>query len=448
MECSESLVVEELLLSETRGRTLILIEPAKESLFIQACNEWELPFYKLGVSIPTSSINIHVDGNDVCRIDPSHLLPLGEAPELQLDQKKPSYIDKASRFNFKKISHSKNYKKIAQRIVSSSNAGNKEWILNQIDTSAFLQNLSFNHPADATILNVKEVSRQLAICFNGNPVYVKSDPYQGTINSVAEATRNITIAGGVPMAIICGFNYGDPNNANVYWQFAQSIRGLNDACRKFRTPVLETDVSFFNQSMHRGGAYPILPTPIIGAIGLLPEKGARIGKGFKRDGHLIYMIGTPNNDINSSEYLRIVHSNPASPAPIFDLDEEYHIQQHLRKLISRDMIESAHDIMEGGLFVNLLQCSMVYGCGFDIETDTNFRKDAYLFGESQSRVIISIRAEREDDLVNYLNAQNVPFTRLGEVGGDELFVDEENFGQVDEWRALSGNWLFRAMEMV
>jgi len=167
---------------------------------------------------------------------------------------------------------------------------------------------------------------------------------------------------------------------------------------------------------------------------------------FKAAGHQVYMIGTPQNDIASSEYLRIVHGIDLSPAPHFDLDEEFHIQHNLKAIIKKEMVESAHDVSEGGLFVALMESAMIRGLGFDIETDTNFRKDAYLFGESQSRVVVSVTEEMEDELVNHLNSHNVPFTKLGEVTEGKLAIDGESFGEIGQWKQTYNDLLAEKME--
>ena len=160
-------------------------------------------------------------------------------------------------------------------------------------------------------------------------------------------------------------------------------------------------------------------------LGIIENNKTVTPSGFQEIGHKIYMIGTPHNDVGSSEYLRSVHQIYISPAPRFDLDEEFHIQQSLKKLIQNGKIKSAHKISEGGLFVALIESALFNEFGFEVELDTNFRKDAYLFGESQSRIIISVTADIEDELVNNLNSRNVPFTRLGEVIKDQILIDDE-----------------------
>ena len=211
--------------------------------------------------------------------------------------------------------------------------------------------------------------------------------------AVAEAARNIVCTGGEPVAITNCLNFGNPYNPEVYWQFVNSIKGMGEACNRFDTPVTGGNVSFYNQTVLEDNAEPVYPTPTIGMVGIIDNLSQITTLDFKEVGNQIYMIGTPHNDLGSSEYLRVIHEVEFSPAPIFDLDEEFHIQYNLKKIIKKGMIESAHDISEGGLFAALIESALPNNLGFDIETDPNFRKDAYLFGESQSRVVISVKPE-------------------------------------------------------
>jgi phosphoribosylformylglycinamidine synthase len=166
---------------------------------------------------------------------------------------------------------------------------------------------------------------------------------------------------------------------------------------------------------------------------------------FKKPGHVIYMLGTPVNDLGSSEYCRTVLGIPLSAPPSFDMDEELHLQQNITQLIRKKYIESAHDISEGGLFHCLLESAIAGNVGFDIETDSNFRKDAYLFGESQSRCVVTINPQKEDAVVNFLNTHNVPFSRIGEVIKDEIKIDTESFGNIGEYTKIFNNTLGQKM---
>jgi phosphoribosylformylglycinamidine synthase len=271
---------------------------------------------------------------------------------------------------------------------------------------------------------------------DGNSSYVFADPYIGGMIAVAEASRNIICAGGTPVAITNCLNFGNPYNPEVYYQFVNAIKGIGDACRKFGTPVTGGNVSFYNQSQVGERTEPVYPTPVIGMLGLLEDASQQMTLDFKNEGDLIYMLGNSANDLGSSEYLRVVQGIHFSPAPSFDLYEEFEVQKHTRKLIKSKLILSAHDVSDGGLFTCLMESALAGGFGINIETVETFRKDCFLFGESQSRIVISLSPEKEDELQNYLINNNVSFTKLGEVFGNSVVIDEENFGSINEWNRI------------
>ena len=216
---------------------------------------------------------------------------------------------------------------------------------------------------------------------------------------------------------------------------------MGEACRKFNTPVTGGNVSFYNQSQVGNKTEPVFPTPTIGMLGILEDQAHQTTLHFKQEGDAIYMLGNVHNDLNSSEYLRNVLGIKFSPAPHFDLHEEFELQQLVRQLIRKGLLHSAHDVSDGGLFTNLMESAIASGFGFNIETMEPFRKDCFLFGESQSRVVITVASSKEDDLQNFLINHNVSFTKLGEVFGKDVVIDDENFGSVGEWKSVFDNTL-------
>jgi phosphoribosylformylglycinamidine synthase len=262
---------------------------------------------------------------------------------------------------------------------------------------------------------------------------VNADPETGCAIAVSEAARNIVCAGGVPSAVTNCLNFGNPYNPEVYWQFVGAIKGMTAACKKFETPVTGGNVSFYNQSSYEG---PVFPTPTIGMIGVMKDKANQMGMDFKKEGDNIYLIGECKNDLASSEYVYSYHNIKNTPAPAFDLMEEYAVQDAVKKIISEKIIESAHDCSDGGLFVALAESCFPNNVGFDITTDRNIRRDAFLFGECQSRVVVSVKKENEIALVDALKKANVKFTKLGFVKGKEMNIDAEMFGAVSEYKKL------------
>jgi phosphoribosylformylglycinamidine synthase subunit PurL len=238
-------------------------------------------------------------------------------------------------------------------------------------------------------------------------------------------------------------NFGNPYNKEVYWQFVHAIKGMGKACEKFQTPVTGGNVSFYNQSSDEG---PVFPTPTIGMLGILENKQDRMTLDFKKEGDLIFLIGESKNDIASSEYLYSYHHIEKSPAPYFDLDAEYTMQQVISRLIKEGLIQSAHDVSDGGLYVTLAESAMPRSLGFDIITDDDIRKDAFLFGESQSRVVVSVAEKNIDRFVDYLTETDVDFINLGVVTASQFLVDDESFGSSAEAKQLYDNALGEMMK--
>jgi phosphoribosylformylglycinamidine synthase len=216
----------------------------------------------------------------------------------------------------------------------------------------------------------------------------------------------------------------------VYYQFVYALKGMSDACIKLDTPVTGGNVSFYNQSPD-GAVYP---TPTIGMVGMLEDIQQRMTMDFKEEKDLIYLVGQSKNCIASSEYLHKLKQVALSPAPSFDLDEEYAVQQQVLKLIQQKLIVSAHDIAEGGLFVTLLESAKQRGLGFDITSESDIRKDAFLFGESQSRIIVSVKPGMIEAFESAMVGQAMAF--LGTVTKNTIDIDGESWGLTSEWAAL------------
>jgi phosphoribosylformylglycinamidine synthase subunit PurL len=279
------------------------------------------------------------------------------------------------------------------------------------------------------LLRVHGTEKHIVIKADCNSRYVYSDPEEGCAIAVSEAARNIVCSGGEPVAITNCLNFGNPYVPEVYWHFVGAIKGMKKACEKFETPVTGGNVSFYNQSSDEG---PVFPTPTIGMLGLMEKKDNRMTLNFKNEGDLIYLVGKSQNCISSSEYLYSYLGIKASPAPHFNLDEEYHLQNTIKGLITNKLIQSAHDCADGGLYVALAESAMPNGLGFDITTDKNIRKDAFLFGEAQSRVVVSIAPAKKEAFEKFLNEQKTAFTALGTVTKNTLVVDGELFSLTSE----------------
>ncbi|MCB9303976.1 MAG: phosphoribosylformylglycinamidine synthase subunit PurL [Lewinellaceae bacterium] len=436
----------EILISESQERMLIVGKKGEERKLLDIFEKWDLVCKEIGEVTDTGRLEFFYYNELAADVSVNLLAPGGDAPVYQREFKKPEYLNKIVKYKLSHVPKPDSYLEAARKLFSAPNIVSKRWVYEQYDSMVGINSMSTNAPSDAALIRLKGSRKALALAIDCNSAYVFADPYVGAMIAVAEAARNIVCSGGEPLAITSCLNFGNPYNSEAYWQFVMAIKGMGDACRRLNTPVASNNVSFYNQSTFQDKTEPIYPTPTVGMIGILEDISTQTTLDFKTPGHQIYMIGTPHNDLGSSEYLRHVHGIHYSPAPVFDLDEECHIQFNLKKLIQKNFIESAHGLSEGGLFVGLLECAMPRGLGFQAETDGNFRKDAYLFGESQSRILITVAQDTEDDLVNYLNSQNVSFTKIGEVSGTRVIIDEEDFGEIGEWKLIYEDTLSEKME--
>ena len=325
--------------------------------------------------------------------------------------------------------------------MSHPNIASKRWIYQQYDSMVGTINMGTNDPSDAGVVNIKETNKALAMTVDCNARMVYADPEIGCSMAVAEAARNIICSGGSPSAITNCLNFGNPYNPEVYWQFVGAIKGMSKACKKFGTPVTGGNVSFYNQSVQNSEEVPVFPTPTIGMLGIIEDKKHITSLSFKGKSDLIYLIGESIDDISSSEYLASYHNIKKSSVPVFDLEKEYLLQQTVLSLIKLGCIESAHDISDGGLFITLIESCLQNNLGFDIVTFSDIREDSFLFGESPSRIIVSVLETKEDHFLDEFSNHNTPFTLIGHVTKGEISIDYESFGFIEEYKELYNNSL-------
>ncbi|MGQ0828807.1 MAG: phosphoribosylformylglycinamidine synthase subunit PurL [Bacteroidota bacterium] len=423
----------EILLSESQERMLVIVKKGREKEIEKIFEKWDLNCAMIGQVTDSKHIKFYL-GDEVVADVPAHDLVLGGgAPVYHREYKEPAYFKESKKFKIDSIEQPKDLKVVARFLISHPNIASKQWVYNQYDSMVGTVNMSTNAPSDAAIVNIKGTNKAIALKVDCNSRYVNADPEVGCAIAVSEAARNIVCSGGEPSAITNCLNFGNPYNPEVYWQFINVIKGMGSACIKFETPVTGGNVSFYNQSSYEG---PVFPTPTIGMLGVLKDKSTRMTLNFKNEGDSIYLIGSSKNDISSSEYLYSYHKVKNTPAPAFNLDEEYEVQKAVKTLIKNKVIQSAHDCADGGLFITLLESAMPNGLGFDISSDEDIRKDAFLFGESQSRVIVSVKKSDEDKFIDLMMASKAEFEYLGDVKGKELIIDEESFGTVAEAKAI------------
>jgi phosphoribosylformylglycinamidine synthase len=426
----------ELLLSESQERMLMVVEKGKEQLVIDVFEKWDLPCSHIGEVTGDGLLNFYMNGQLEAVLPAEELVLGGGAPQYDREVKRPTYLDKVEAFDATTVAVPTNIKAIAEQLVTFPNIASKKWVYEQYDSMVGTGTTSSNAPSDAAIVIAKPTNKALALTTDCNSRYVFADPYKGAMIAVAEAARNIVCSGGEPLGVTNCLNFGNPYDPEVYYQFSNAIKGMGAACLKFDTPVTGGNVSFYNQSPDG----PVYPTPTIGMVGLLDSAADKMTLNFKNAGDKIYLLGAPKNDIHSSEYLHKIVGEEFSPCPHFELDEEFELQQQLLKLIKNKMILSAHDVSEGGLAITLLESAFPNNFGVDVKaTDGTIRKDAYWFGESQSRVVVSVSAAQEEAFVSFVMATNVPMALLGTVSAGSVNIDGEDWGNISAWKKKYDN---------
>jgi len=428
----------EILLSESQERMLIVVEKGREKEVEAVFDKWDLNCAIIGEVTETKRLHYYMNGELVADVPADDLVLGGGAPVYNREYREPAYYQENLKFTMDSVPEPADLKAVAAHLISHPNIASKRWVTDQYDSMIGTATMTTNRPCDAAVVAVKGTDKAIALTIDCNARYVYADPQKGCAIAVAEAARNITCAGGEPVAITNCLNFGNPYVPEVYWQFVSAIKGMSEACIKFQTPVTGGNVSFYNQSSDEG---PVFPTPTIGMLGVLDDKNTLMTSNFKAEADLIYLIGESQNDIASSQYLASFHRITAAPAPYFDLEKEYDMHQVVKQLIKEQLIQSAHDVADGGLYITLLESAMPNALGFSIESEDDIRKDAFLFGEAQGRVVVSVKPAQQEAFIELLATSNTEFTLLGMVNAGSLLVDEELFGTVTQAASVYQNVL-------
>lgn len=418
----------ELLLSESQERMLLVAEKGKEDIVQSVFEKWDLPCAVIGEVTDDGLLNFYMHGNLEASIPAYELVLGGGAPQYERAYKEPKYFEQINKYNPTSITVPENLKEIAEKIIQLPTIASKRWIYHQYDSMVGTGNTSTNAPTAATVVKVKGTPKGIAITTDCNSRYVYADPYKGTMMAVAEAARNIVCCGGKPLGVTNCLNFGNPYDPVVYYQFVHAIKGMGEACRKFDTPVTGGNVSFYNQNPDG----PVFPTPTIGMVGLLDDINNKMTLHFKEAGDVIFVLGEITNDMASSQYLSQIQQINHSPAPHFNLNDEFALQEKTTELIANKLVRSVQDVSEGGLFISLCESGFTNELGFSISTNYAIRKDAFLFGEGQSRIIVSVNIDLVKDFEKMLNG--FPAEKIGIVTSGEVKIDGDYWGDIEIWK--------------
>jgi phosphoribosylformylglycinamidine synthase II len=418
----------EIMLSESQERMLAVIEKGKEQIAYDICNKWDVPITHIGEVTDTQFIDVTRNGRKVSWLNANSLVLGGGAPQYDREAKNPKYLERTQNFDFYKLELNKKDKQHINEafeiLLKSPNIASKKWVFEQYDSQ--VRTNTVNIKGDAAVIRIKELpGKAIAVTTDCNSKYVYLNPYQGTVSAVAESARNVVCTGAKPVAITNCLNYGNPYEPEVYWQFKESIKGMGDACRELDTPVTGGNVSFHNESKNNA----IYPTPTIGMLGIIDDLTKVISYEFKNEDDLIYLIGNnlDNDDkydgLGGSEYLKYVHNEIAGDSPKIDIKYEHKLQNAILDLINERLLNSAHDISEGGLAICLAEKSINknnLGCEIKLD-DTSIQN---LFGEFQSAIVVTINPENAKKIEGFLNDKELKYVRVGKVIKDKFKVND------------------------
>ncbi len=412
----------EILLSESQERMLVCVKKGKESEVQRIFTKWGLDSEIIGEVTDDGMMTVRLDGQVVSQV-PSHSLVLGGgAPVYKRDTRRPAYMDEIVKLDVDSLPLDRDWNDTLLQMLASPNICHKGWVFEQYD-SMVRTNTAIGPGSDAAIMRLRKTDKALAMSTDCNGRFCYINPRRGAASAVAEAARNIVCSGGKPLAITNCLNFGNPYKPEVYYCFAEAIAGMGEACRVFETPVTGGNVSFYNEDPNRA----VFPTPTIGMVGLIEHIDHITTQWFKNEGDAILLIGDNKNEIGASEYLHTIHRKTVGDVPALDLAFERQLQDALQGAIRDGFIVSAHDCSEGGLAVALAEGCITDGrkpIGAHIRFDSDLRPDVLLFGETQSRVIVSCDPSRVEMVKSHFAAAEVPCHDLGVVGGNELIIND------------------------
>jgi phosphoribosylformylglycinamidine synthase len=413
----------EVMLSESQERMLVVVRRGAEERVRRVFRRWGLWSDVVGTITDDGMIRVR-DGSAVVAELPVRLLT-DDVPTYEREGR-AGPAPEPLRADLSDVPPPSDLGEVLLRLLASPNLCSRRWIYEQYDHT--VQTNTVVPPGEgAAVVRVKGTRRGLALTTDCNARYCLLDPRRGAAIAVAEAARNVVCCGARPLAITDCLNFGDPTRPEIYYQLREAVLGLADACRALDVPIVSGNVSLYNET--EGVA--VSPTPVVGMLGLLEDVGRAVRSRFRQAGDAVVLLGPVTAEIGASEYLAVVHERVAGPVPRLDLDVERRLQRCLLDLVEAGLVVSAHDVSEGGLAVALAECAAFGGVGCRVDPDAVAslldlarRADAALFGEGQSRVVISCRADDVARVRSVAEVHGVPSLVLGATGGDRLVIGD------------------------
>lgn len=419
----ERMTAYEIMLSESQERMLVVGRKGKEARIKEIFEKWDLNCVEIGKVTAGDRMVVRMGGEIKADIPAESLVLGGGAPVYTREQKRPPYLSEKQNFDFSKVPEPDNHSEVLLKLIGSPNIASKRWIFDQYD-SMVRTNTVIGPGCDAAVLRIRHSKKALAVSTDCNGRYVYLNPRVGAQIAVAESARNVVCTGARPVAITNCLNFGNPYKPEMYFQFAEAVKGMGEACRVFETPVTGGNVSFYNEDPKRA----VYPTPTIGMLGIIDDVAHVTKSHFQSEGDKVVLVGGTKEELGGSEYIKVMHGLVEGDAPSIDLRFEKRLQEFMLTAIQKRLLRSAHDTSDGGLAVALAEACIFdreNPIGAEVSFAADMRKDALYFGESQSRIILSVAPEHEGNVKQLAKSMQVPIAVIGDVGGRVLKVNED-----------------------
>ena len=439
----ESLTPEEILMSESQERMCAIVPKKKLKEFRQIVEKWEVEYSVLGEVIDEDRLYINWGKEEIVNVPPRTVAHDGPVYDRPVEY--PSFQAALNADSSKKLKRAENETELATQImqlISSPNQADKSWVTAQYDKYV-MGNTALAMPDDAGMIRISETTGLgVALATDANGKYCLLNPYEGARLALAEAYRNVAVTGAVPRAVTNCLNFGSPENPEVMWQFKEATAGLADACQELEIPVTGGNVSFYNQTADQA----IYPTPVVGVLGVIDNVARRIPSGWQDDGNNIYLLGTTFDELDGSVWAKDIHDHLGGTPPKLDLRKERELADLIHGASMQGLIESAHDLSEGGLAIAIIEASLRFNVGCRIWLGELMERDridatSALFSESQSRVIVSVGREDDVKFQSLCEARGVSVLRIGVTDKESAAVDIQSIAKLtlaDIRKAWSG----------
>ncbi|MBI3050011.1 MAG: phosphoribosylformylglycinamidine synthase subunit PurL [Acidobacteria bacterium] len=420
----------EIMLSESQERMLLVVRRGREAEVERIFEKWDLHASRIGEVTADGRLCVKHHGEVVADIPNAALTDA--APVYRRPMAEPSYLAEARQLSLGSLGAPPPPREVFRRLLVSPAVASKQWVYRQYDHMVRTNTLVVPGMG-AGVVRVKGTTRALAMSVDGNGRFVYLDPFLGAELAVAEAARNVACTGAQPIGATNCLNFGSPERPEIMWQFARAVEGMGAACRALDIPITGGNVSLYNETDRRA----VLPTPVLGVVGLLEDAATVVRRAFRNDGDAIVLLGTGRGELGGSEYLKVIHGLVRGVPPALDLEIEAALQRLLVKGVAAGLIRSAHDCAEGGLAVTLAECCFNTGLGASVDVppvdgEATFEAVATLFGESASRAVVSVDATRAAELVAMAEAAGVPAAIVGRAGGERIRIAIAGHIAIDE----------------